>query len=315
MSPRNFIFFLLFIPFFISCSQKDGEDTPTQTFAQLAAKNTSQELTQILIGNNCTKLSDISYGSDSRNVMDIYIPHTILATGKTVIFIHGGGWILGDKSLYNEFIPYYTSAGITCVSINYRYANSSKKVTYKELIEDIDLAIQFLKKNHTKYNSKFNDITLIGQSAGAHLALLYAYTHDNIKNTVSMSGFTDFTDPELYRINGMDSLVLNLIGGKLNNDLLKDVSPIYHYNKTTTYLYHGTEDNIVPISQAYKLFEKINPLNSNDKIYVFNDCGHSFSDIDNQIVIQQTIQLINLNSTYSIPIFDLIPRLINPGIF
>ena len=44
------------------------------------------------------KITNVSYGTESRQIYDIYLPEGRTASTKVMILVHGGGWSSGDKS-------------------------------------------------------------------------------------------------------------------------------------------------------------------------------------------------------------------------
>lgn len=216
-----------------------------------------------------------SYGNHVRNIMDIYLAKNRAPGTQTVIFIHGGGWKEGDKSDFKDFASAFADSGLNAVTMNYRYADALNGVGYNEMLADIDLVISHLRINSEKFGSDFNEITLFGISAGGHLALLYAYKRGNIKSVVSLAGPTDFNNQDFLSIPGITEAINNLVGNE-SFESRSDASPITHANNTATLLYHGKLDTVVPYSQSEKLYNIIAPLNSENKLTLFDNCGHGF---------------------------------------
>jgi len=264
--------FLFSLLFFVSCKKEQpiGSTYPIDK--------------KIMIENQ-------SYGNKDRNMIDIYLSKNRTLITPTVIFIHGGGWKAGDKSDFKDFASYYADSSINSISMNYSYADASKGISYIEILAEIEKVISFLKNNKEKYGSDFNEITLFGASAGGHLALLYAYKNGNIRNVVSLAGPTDFNENDLLSINGMQDLINNVVGSNSFENRSK-ASPITYSNNTTTFLYHGRLDTIVPYSQSEKLYNKIIVLNSENKMTLFSNCGHEFNDVAIFQIINETIDLI-----------------------
>jgi arylformamidase len=63
--------------------------------------------------------SDVPYGADARNVLDFWD-----ASGDgprpLLIYIHGGGWLTGDKSKKGPTFQPFLDRGISIAAINYR---------------------------------------------------------------------------------------------------------------------------------------------------------------------------------------------------
>jgi len=119
------------------------------------------------------KVPDVKYAtypkSDPKlNMMDIYMPR-MGSNSPVIIWIHGGGWMEGDKEdVYNK-AEYYTSHGFVFISVNYRL---SPKVRHPVHVQDVADAIGWFQKNAKHYSANSNRIFLLGHSAGAQIASL-----------------------------------------------------------------------------------------------------------------------------------------------
>ena len=102
--------------------------------------------------------------------LDVYAPdsggcHPIL------VFIHGGGWIGGDKRFVDEKPRAFVRAGYVFASVNYRL---SPKVSHPAHVQDVAQAIRKIRDLAPRYGGDPSRIYLVGHSAGAHLAALVA---------------------------------------------------------------------------------------------------------------------------------------------
>lgn len=225
-------------------------------------------------------IEDVSYGSDPLQKMDIFLPLNRTSNSKAVIFIHGGGWVAGDKSETFNLQNYLCDNGFASASINYRFADATKGINHVSLLSDIKEAIGYLHRKANYHGCSFSKLTLFGGSAGAHLSLLYAYSYDldnNVEKVVSLAGPTNLTDSLFRTIPTVNETIYNLTG---TNDLLvwKAASPIHYEKSTQTLLYHGKLDTIVPYQQATQLYDKIKDLNPGNQLVLFDDCGHGFNE-------------------------------------
>ena len=105
-----------------------------------------------------------------RHVLDIYAPEKKSTAKLPVIFwIHGGGWVVGDKSDVALKPKVFTEKDCLMVSTNYRLLPD---VDMETLISDIAKSIGWVHRNITKYGGDPNRIIVGGHSAGAQLAAL-----------------------------------------------------------------------------------------------------------------------------------------------
>ena len=123
-------------------------------------------------------LRDLPYagkGSDPLQRLDLHLPDGKAGKPRPVfILIHGGGWVMGDKSNAGFAEPktsWLLDAGYLVVSINYRL---SPAVSHPGHVEDVRRAIAWVQKTIPRHGGDPRRIWLLGHSAGAHLAALAA---------------------------------------------------------------------------------------------------------------------------------------------
>lgn len=110
--------------------------------------------------------------------LDIYYFGQTTPNTPIVIWVHGGGWITGDKSnqLSNK-LKLFASLGYLFVSVNYRLSPSTKppdpnRIMYPIHNYDVADAVKWVFDNITYYGGDNQKIVIMGHSAGAHLVSL-----------------------------------------------------------------------------------------------------------------------------------------------
>ena len=104
-----------------------------------------------------------------RHKLDVYAPKEKFATGKVMVFIHGGSWDAGHKELYKFVGRAFAANGITTVIINYRLSPGTK---YEGIAYDCARALAWVKDSISTYGGNPSEIYVAGHSAGGHLAAL-----------------------------------------------------------------------------------------------------------------------------------------------
>ena len=111
---------------------------------------------------------EIAYGADARQRFDLLKP----AAGKApvLLFIHGGGWSIGDKRA-GEAVkgPHFTAQGWAFISANYRLV---PQATVEQQGADIASIVAWVRSHAAAEGLDPDRIVLMGHSAGAHLAAL-----------------------------------------------------------------------------------------------------------------------------------------------
>lgn len=105
--------------------------------------------------------------------LDLYLPTGAERPGL-VVWIHGGGWKIGDKSRVEQKPAYFHSRGFAVASINYRLVPDTD---WRGQAADIAAAVAWLRQHAREYGYDGDRVVLVGHSAGAHLAALVATDH------------------------------------------------------------------------------------------------------------------------------------------
>ncbi|BFM08492.1 alpha/beta hydrolase [Halioxenophilus aromaticivorans] len=156
------------------------------------------EQQQQLVNKVPALATDLAYGSHPRNQLDIYGPKDCQGPCPVVLWVHGGGFIRGDKGS-DEHWP-NTNVGRTLAQhnivtavMNYRLAPDN---TWPSGSEDIAQALAWLAENIHQYGGDKNRIILAGTSAGAVHASGYlrlAGDKPTVHGVVLMSGLYGYT--------------------------------------------------------------------------------------------------------------------------
>lgn len=115
--------------------------------------------------------TNIAYGTHERNVFDLWLADSKKAT-PLVIYIHGGGFVGGDKSRVYEYpdVDQFLAAGVSFASINYRYMTQLMD-GIPGCMRDSKRAIQFIRHKAKEWNIDKELVGVYGGSAGAGTSL------------------------------------------------------------------------------------------------------------------------------------------------
>jgi acetyl esterase/lipase len=113
-------------------------------------------------------------------VLDFYRAKSDTPT-PVLFFIHGGGWVTGDKKNPGS-LAQCLAAGISVVSINYRYSWQAQldgvKPPVQAPLHDAARALQFVRSKAKEWNLDKKRIGASGGSAGACSSLWLAFHSD-----------------------------------------------------------------------------------------------------------------------------------------
>lgn len=256
------LFFLLSVVLLVSCQKEVNVQPPQQLQAE--------------------SLTNVAYGNDPAQKMDIYLPAGRTDTTKLIILVHGGAWMTGDKSDFSSFVPALQQriSGYAIANINYRLATLTEN-RFPTQENDMKAAVDFLVQKSGDYQIS-QKIVLLGASAGAHMALLqaYKYASPKIKAIVDFFGPTDM--PALYNSLPSGSLTQTALQIVMNGTpatnatLYNQSSPINFVTaqSSPTIILHGTADDVVPIAQSNLLKTKLQSFGVVQQMVTYPGLGH-----------------------------------------
>lgn len=237
---------------------------------------------------------DIAYGSSSMQTFDLNLPVDGREEIGLLVFLHGGGWIGGDKSAVNKsFSIFASNKDYATAAINYRLAGEENADIY-DILEDITSALTYIKNMAGGYGMNITKLILCGHSAGGHLALLYSYKYSKISPIAPVGTFATASVPDLsseafYKNNSlgdekyMCSLMSTACGVTFTpktrasyKALLDELSPVNFVTKDSvpTVIIHGTNDKIAPFSGAKLLDDVLTENCVKHELIAVENAGH-----------------------------------------
>lgn len=230
------------------------------------------------------ELKNVSYGLDSKQNYDIYLPENRTVNTRILLLIHGGGWTSGDKADMNGFYEFVKNEipDLAIVNMNYRLADNNT-APHPMQVNDISSLVEVIKEKQNEYQIS-SSLGIMGISAGGHLGLLWSYAHDvdnQVKMVCSMVGPTNLKD-DAYQ-NSTEPVIQELIGlfGK-EASTLEEVSPLFQVKSTSpsTLLFYGGQDPLIPISQGIDLDARLTELNVVHEFTLYETEGHGWVGLD-----------------------------------
>lgn len=206
--------------------------------------------------------------------LDVYRPKGLPkdASCPTVLFVHGGGWVIGNKDNQGKPLAHRLAAhGWVVVSMNYRL---SPRFTFPDHIIDVKNALRWIREHGKEYGANPDFIVITGGSAGGHLASLAALTPNDpqyqpgfenvdtrVQACVPFYGAYDFTDRQGY---WKHSLLVPMLERLVFKKRLGDAraefdaaSPMSRVRADAPpfFVIHGTVDTLVPVQDARHFVE------------------------------------------------------------
>lgn len=195
-----------------------------------------------------------------------------------VIWLHGGGWMSGDKERGVERIFGLLRGGFVGASVDYRL---SRDALFPAQLHDCKCAVRFLRARSEEYNIDPERIGVWGASSGGHLASLLAVTgkqsslegsrgwadfSSGIQAACSWFGPTDLNLLDQFPpgitpqtpTTSAESAAGKLVGGPVadKQELVALANPIRHVvpGAPPILLMHGAKDDYVPLASSQRFY-------------------------------------------------------------
>lgn len=252
-------------------------------------------------------------------LLDLYLPLQAKEPLPVIVWLHGGGWRIGDRKLGPDFCRFFAEKGFAMASIEYRL---SGEALFPAQIHDVKTAIRWLRSVADEYHLNSDRIGLWGSSAGGHLAALAGTTgagileglehgfvefSSDVQAVVDGYGPTDFlkmdhlhksegpsNDPETERLSPVldhsdrNSPESQLLGFPIHlvPDRVREANPITYIKggEPPFLIMHGTRDTAVPVNQSELLYQALLEKGNDATLCLIDGFGHAFfnnNDLDN----------------------------------
>jgi len=258
----------------------------------------------------------IAYGPNPRSHLDIHLPRIDKRKPNqkmpVVIFLNGGGWIIGYKGWAGICSIPFLREGIIMIAPDHR---NFPEGNVREMLSDVTLSIDWVFKNIESFGGDTKNITVMGQSAGAHLIFQTAiekaefefgkkdgvhsieifkdveWKLQDIKGLVGISGIYDLSvEVEHLHQRGLYKHVLfSIMEGELEN-----YSPYRRINKKffkenknifpPVKLVHGTKDFTMPHSSSEKFHNALLSIGVSSKLKLFDGKSHTDAILEDIIL-------------------------------
>jgi acetyl esterase/lipase len=234
--------------------------------------------------------------------LDVYQPANASAPAPTLIYIHGGGWVGGERqAAFFNAMP-YLEMGWAVVNVSYRLARVSLAPA---AVEDCRCALRWVISKAKDYNFDVSKLVVTGHSAGGHLSLTTGMlpasaglerqcpgTEDlKVAAIINWYGITDVGDlldgPNMktYAVTWLSSLTNRV-------EIAKRVSPLEYVRPGLPPILtiHGDADPTVPYSHATRLHEALNKASVPNQLLTIPGGKHGGFTNDETLKIFATIR-------------------------
>jgi len=223
--------------------------------------------------------SNLSYGDAPEQRLDVFMPAKPNPTNHqkkfpTVIYVHGGSFVAGDKCLASSICRRIAQHGFVVFNINYRLA---PRYPYTYQVQDLAEAVFWVQQRAHEYLADSEQIFLMGDTTGANLILTYttALSHPYLRSALALQrqiskqyiaglvllyGAYDLEAGLFSNIPFIQYWHDLLLGEQADNDWLSLASPLrhVHYQLPPIFLAAGEADPL--FSQSIMLARKLKAM-------------------------------------------------------
>jgi acetyl esterase/lipase len=226
---------------------------------------------------------------DTQLKMDIYRRRTATTPQPTIIYMHGGFWVAGNKEgAIMNLLP-WMEMGWNVVNVEYRLGPNTLA---PGAVEDCFCALRYVAQQAMMYNVDVNRIVVTGESAGGHLALALGilpesegFDRECAANTpmpkvaavLNWFGITDV--PDVIDGPHRAAAAVRWFGSMPNPmrmELAKRVSPLTHVRAGLPPILtvHGDADPTVPYPEAVALHAALAKVNVPNQLVTIKGGKH-----------------------------------------
>ncbi|MEZ4440042.1 MAG: alpha/beta hydrolase [Polyangiaceae bacterium] len=243
------------------------------------------------------RLTNVPYTETGRrrHRLDIYKRRDLARGAPVLLQIHGGAWMIGDKS--NQGLPlmyHLAERGWLVVAINYAL---SPRATWPEHLIDCKRALAWIRENAEEHGGDPDFVVVTGGSAGGHLAAMVALTANDpelqpgfeevdtqVAAFIPFYGVFDWTnrfDQRGKRDALKDRLERFIVKASRDShpEIYDRASPMSHVKGSIppAMVLHGRKDNLAPVEEAQQFVTQLREVSEEPVVYVeFAGAHHAF---------------------------------------
>jgi acetyl esterase/lipase len=210
--------------------------------------------------------SDIAYGPDPRQRLDVYVPDG-QGTFPIIVFTYGGSWDSGSKNDYGFVGRALASRGYVAAIADYRLVPT---IRYPVFVDDVAQSFNWVIDNAKEFGGDSNRLFALGHSAGSY-NLVQAVLRNNleakVKAMVTLAGPFDFLPLDSPKSIAAFSDVTDLAETQPISADLSATPPML--------LLHGSADKTVRIRNSENLHAALRKAGRPTELKIYQDVNHA----------------------------------------
>ena len=219
-----------------------------------------------------SRTTDIAYGRDPRQRLDVYSPSKARHV-PVVVFFYGGTWSEGRRSHYAFVAAALAARGYVTVIPDYRVY---PQVRFPKFVDDGASAVAWVQRHAAEYGGDPARIVLMGHSAGAHIAALLAlddaYLERAGANPRSIIGLVGLSGP--YALDPDTETLRTIFASPYTPD---DWQPVRFASPHSppVLLLHGEADRVVSVKHTQSMRDALLAQHASVETHLYPNRGHA----------------------------------------
>ena len=206
-----------------------------------------------------------------------------------LVFFHGGGWVAGNASIFNDHCKYFASRGLVTATVDYRLMKKDPSAVPDECIQDAKSAMRWVRSHAKELGIDPERIGAAGGSAGGHLAAFCGMVEgkddpqDDKKISPKANAMVLF-NPVFN--NGPGQYGYNRVG-----EHYKEFSPAHNItaDDPPAVVFLGSKDHLIPVQTAYDFQTEMKKVGVRCDVHIYEGQPHGFYSHNNPKYYYETV--------------------------
>lgn len=203
-----------------------------------------------------------------------------------IVFLCGGGWSETDHNAWLPELSWFAKKGFAVASVQYPVTNATR---HPDSLNAVKSAIQYLVTHHSELRIDTSKLTIMGESAGAYLALLTAASRQDLPINEAVAFYPPIGPMQL----------IDPVSGKCTVELpngaerFPSLLDVVGQTMPRTMILHGTSDQLVPVAHGIAIYEKLQALGVESDLLLIENADHAENHFFQPSVKQRIIEFLN----------------------
>jgi acetyl esterase/lipase len=193
-----------------------------------------------------------------------------------IVWLCGGAFTEVDRGVWIPELAWFSKRGYAVAGVDY---STSYRSRFPEAVEDVKLAIRFLRAHAAEYGIDGGRIALMGESAGGYLCALCALTGND--RAFDRGGYDNYGSEvqaaiPWYPPVRMAAMDTSLEKSSLPHDIADyaDVTARVTAAAPPFLILHGSGDELVPLSQGELLYDSLRKAGLDADMVILEGASH-----------------------------------------